>query len=345
MYSIGMNSLIKYKNEFSPYLDVQAYPVLLPYVTCIKQKLFLGLRFVEKTTKKQSQFLQNCNGNQNFLQILQLYSIDVTEIIHLTKYLLWWPSPVNEYLNSFKNSDRLVLSASTELAWLGMGGVLMNGAAEKKTTLLTCFSAASTGTQSLYFDTVAQQNLSCKDEAFFASRVAGIGHVHWNLNASSISARHEESELHKLNFEIFREMLISFIRDTEPKEIFAPAGLRYEYGAVAIRDTLLQLKAEGYITSKVYFYEDSPSLSGYRAIDEFHSEFETSYLVPIENYVDVSEIAKLKFLIMDVFKSRITSQKKKLWLNSGKKNAEVSGHTEWESAERYWELSFSKSIL
>src|SRR6266404_1813564 len=89
------------RTDWLSYLDPEAYPLLMPHFTCLKQNLFLSNRQLTRLTESQSRFLLHCNGSSSFSQILNVHAIEVKDIIYLSKYLVWWPGPVNDYVNKF----------------------------------------------------------------------------------------------------------------------------------------------------------------------------------------------------------------------------------------------------
>ena len=318
---------------------------MLPHITCLKQSLYMGNRQVDKLTNSQSDFLLNCNGTRTFSQVLQQNSTDVSNIIHLSRYLLWWPYPVNNTINTFEKCDRLILCASPEVPWLGMGGRILNDASERKTTILTCFNACEKTRNPLY-KSGSEYILACRDESAFASRLAGVSHVNWNISLNKIKGQDSTSiqDDSKTNLGFFNEMIHTFISTFEPSEIFIPGSMGQNNGSDLVQNAVITLVAEGYIQGTVHIYEDVSSSLGYRHIDEFYSKFEDSYLFPFEHYVDTSGASSRKTAMLDLFRCGVTNSQKSMWLSSDVRNAKMSGDSNWTHAERFWKLDFSQFI-
>jgi hypothetical protein len=304
---------------WQPDLDARSYPILLPQVTCLGQDLYLGSRKLDRLTPGQAGFLAGCSGYETFADILREHELRPADILHLSRYLLWWPTPVGWKAPQFEACDRLVLCTQPQPAILAMGGRILDEAAGTKTRLLSCFNPpAETADLRIYRD-VEEYRLGCLDESFLLARVAGIAIIDWNLSLNS-----SKDDDH------FEHLVHDLISKEEPAEIFIPAALGRTRTALLIRNTVLKLFAEGYIQGEVQLYADEPSGLGHRLIDEFESWFEDSYLNPVAYVPAISNTGRLcRKIIPDLFRCGTAVARSRKW----------AGHV-----ERFWKLGFTDFI-
>jgi hypothetical protein len=307
------------KRHWQPDLDSHAYPILLPHITCLGQDLYAGNRKMDRLTPAQAGFLADCTGAHTFAQLLQGPSVNLSDILHLTRYLLWWPDPVSDSVNVFDSCDRLVLCTEPEIPILAMGGRLLEEARVTSTTLLTCFNTPDAAADLLLYRGLPEYRLARLDESYLLARLTGLAHIEWNSSYEN-----------KIDEEVFRKKLHAAISKMEPAGIFIPAALGNNEAARLIRNSILTLYAEGYIQSEIHLYADEPPAIGHRAIDEFLSWFENSYLNPVGYLVRVSgETAVRKYALPDLFRCGNAAAQKKLWRTP---------------SERFWKLNFTNLI-
>ena len=325
-------------------VDVSNYPILLPHVTCLDTTLFLGNRQLEKLTDQQAAFLKHCDGTTTFGQIVKKYSFELSQILHLTKFLLWWPAPVNDFVNIFDSCDRLVITARPETPWLGMGGYLLEGAKHLKTVVLNCFLPSQRTKHAWLYRGASEYRLASRDEAHFAARLSGTACMSWNLSGDGVKqagATLLQDPYVSDQQAPFREWFSGLLEKLEPDEIFIPAALSLEPESHFIFNFVLTLLAEGGIPSEVHLYEDRPSVHGHRYIDEFLVRFEHFYLTPEMYFRDCTEITPYKTALLDTFVTGIANVQKREWEFSSIRNANETENEHYKNAERFWRLNFT----
>jgi hypothetical protein len=300
-----------------PALDAGAYPVLLPHITCLGQDLFIGSRKMDKLLPEQTGFLLDCNGRHPFSELLFQHALKATDILHLTRYLLWWPEPVKENVNLFPAPERLILCSKPEIPMLSIGARMIREAQDVSTTLLTCFDSAAESANLLFYKGVGDYRLARLDEDFLLARLSGMAQLHWN------------NSFLRIGEETFHRLILAHLTKTRPTTIFIPAALGGDTAALLIRNTIIALYAEGYIKSEIHLYADEPPAHGHRLIDEFESWFEDSYLTPVGYSLPVGNTAIHKQAILDLFNCQPLAEQKKAWLNP---------------VERFWKLNFTALI-
>lgn len=313
--------------------------MLLPHITCVKQNLYIGNRLADRLTKNQSVFLQQCSGRLRFTEIVQQNNIEIAEILHLCRYLLWWPNALNDFENGTGQCRRIIFCADAEMPWLGMGGTILTDMSECSTTIVTCFDTGDKETDLSLYNGFPEYVLACRDESALAAQLTGIRQINWNISLRKMAIR-EVSEISGTEG-YFREMIYSAISGSGASEIFIPAALGKKIGAGIIQDTVVALAAEGYIQDSVHLYEDAPAAYGHRVVDEFYSKFEGAYLAPSEYYKDISNTYAGKTTLLQVFRCGITGAEKTLWNQAGITNAGIWGNPQCTRAERFWNLGFS----
>lgn len=315
-----MNNFLPPDSDWSFTMDAQAYPILLPHVVCLDEDLYVNGRLTEKLTRQQADFLGYCDGRQTFATIISGHSVDLSSVIHLTQYLLWWHSPVNKWVHEFEECDRLVFSESLNSVWEAMGGRMLFEYPPKGTIIINCFSSS-------------QSELAARDEAFFASRLTSVGHRVWNIAREKINSATD----------IFTDMIRASIERAKPSEIFIPASLGRRPLSHLIHNTVIGLVAEGYIDASVHLYSDGSPL-GYRHTDEFYSTFEGTYFNPREYWINTSATAASKNAMLDLFAASLSSEQKLLTRTNDGRVARNFGDSGWTAAEHFWQLDFSTMI-
>lgn len=300
-----------------PVLDAGAYPVLLPHITCLEQDLYIGNRKMDRLTPEQNDFLLDCTGRRSFADLLHRHDMKAADILHLSRYLLWWPDPVKETVNVFPAPQRLILCSSPEIPLLAMGARMIREAQAISTTLLTCFETPAETADLLLYKGVGEYRLACLDEAFLLSRLSGMAQLRWS------------NALHRTGEETFHRLILAFLEKAEPAAIFIPAALGGDAATLLIRDTVITLYAEGYIQSEIHLYADEPMALGHRMIDEFQSWFEDSYLTPAGYTIPVGDTAIHKQAALDLFSCNTAGIQKNAWL---------------DPVERFWKLNFTALI-
>lgn len=310
--------------------------MLLPHITCVKQNLYIGNRLADRLTKNQSVFLQQCSGRLRFTEIVQQNNIEIAGILHLCRYLLWWPNALNGWENETVQCRRLIFSAGAEMPWLAMGGRILAEAPQYSTILVNCFSSGGNENNTTLYNGPAEYLLACDDEAVWAARLAGAGYMNWNLSAQKTEAFQGAAENG-----LFREKIQTIITRSGAGEIFIPASLEKKIETELVHDAVLALAAEGYIQADIHIYEDAPSSLGQRLADEFYAKFEGAYLAPEEYYTDTSATVTAKSILLQLFRCMIAGDAKTMWAEAGIRNAEIWGNPQATVAERFWQLNFS----
>lgn len=304
---------------WQPDLDARSYPVLLPQVTCLGPDLYWGSRKFDRLTPGQVHFLNGCSGYTTFGDILREHSLKAGDVLHLSRFLFWWPTPVDWRPPQFEACDRLILCTRPHTAVLAMGGRMLEEAAGTRTMLLTCFEPPVGQADLRAYRDSGEYRLGCLDESFLLGRVAGIAVTDWNI---SLNGERDDDR--------FDALVQELISKEDPPEIFIPAALGRSREALLIRNTVLKLFAEGYIQGEVQLYADEPSCLGHRLIDEFESWFEDSYLSPAARPVPFSDAAgRYRKNIPDLFRCGATVTQRRQWV----------GHV-----ERFWKLDFTDLI-
>jgi LmbE family N-acetylglucosaminyl deacetylase len=323
-------------------LDPYSFPVLLPQITCVGGEVYSGTCGIAQVTQSESDFLAACTGALNLTDAARSTRIEPTSIARLATWLLWWRRKVTQDPPLLTPIARLVLTAAHTSAWLGMGGRLVLESTQQPAVMVTCFGALGEVRFVEMVSSLSEAWMICRDEATLAGRLAGVqqrvldlpDHAFCELlletGRSSGEARRG----------LLRNALLDIIDEYQPLEIFAPAALGSSGDSRLLFEILVSLFAEGYVPGELHFFEDEPATNGHRAVDEFLSRFEKSYLAPNEYFVDITNSFAEKLSLMEAFQSTLYRTQRRSWARSAERNAMI-GEIRAERAERFWQLTIA----
>ena len=320
-------------------LDPRSFPVLKPHISCVGTDVYFGSFPLAQLTPVEAEFLRACTGDRSLADSARIANADAACVARLSSWLLWWGRPVLSAAISPGPVARLVLGARHSAPWLGMGGRTLIEAPGLRTLVVNCFGSLGDSPFVDAFPSLSEVSAASRDEAALLSRLAGVQHSIWEFPDSMLRETLVDSgrDVETLAATALQNQLLALIASLRPSQIFAPAALDGSPDAVLLFESMLSAFAGGLFEGELHFYEDVPPLDGYRAIDEFMSRFENSYLSPRAYDVDITSAFQEKSALVSALRCNIGQQSGNAWLQSATlRGALASPPVPY--AERFWRL-------
>lgn len=321
-------------------LDPRSFPVVLPHISCFRNQVYFGGKYITSLMPAEAEFLKSCGGMRTLAEIVNDTGTDARCAAHLARWFVWWDRAISEAPEASEAIERLVLTAGPEDAWFGMGGRLLLEAPQTSTMVLTCFGTLTGTRYREVFRTPDEVSTICRDEAALAARLAHVRQQVWGIPEQDVrywGGSNHASEQEALAA-ILRGIIIDVLGKYRPRQIFIPTATRLFSDAKLLFEILLSLFVEGRLKADLHIYEDAPAANGHRPVDEFLSRFESSYIAPEEYFVDVTECIHRKFSLLEVFRCRFNRLGRDAWERSARRNALLAGFSGQRFVERFWKV-------